>query len=167
VFFILNRFFHEMSKAVAATNGHYSQFTGDGLMALYGLDAVDPTTGPADAVGGAREMLTRLQQLNFQLREELPESLRIGIGIHYGEAIVGAMGPPRSQIITAIGDTVNTCARLESLTKEYDCAVVVSRRAADVAGLDVRGRELHLAPIKGRVDPVQFYALKTLADLPT
>jgi adenylate cyclase len=90
VFFILNRFFHEMSKAVAATNGHYSQFTGDGLMALYGLDAVDPTTGPADAVGGAREMLTRLQQLNFQLREELPESLRIGIGIHYGEAIVGA-----------------------------------------------------------------------------
>ena len=72
-----------------------------------------------------------------------------------------------SQIITAIGDTVNTCARLESLTKEYDCVVVVSRRAAEAALLDVSGRELHNAPVKGRVEPVQFYALKTPADLPT
>ena len=92
--------------------------------------------------------------------------MRIGIGIHYSEAIVGAMGPPRSQIITAIGDTVNTCARLESLTKEYECQVIVSRRAAEAAGLDVRGRELHEAPVKGRVEPVQFYALKTMADVP-
>ena len=45
VLFILNRFFHEMTQALAATSGHYSQFTGDGLMALYGLDAADPATG--------------------------------------------------------------------------------------------------------------------------
>ncbi len=115
-----------MTNALVATRGHYSQFTGDGLMALYGLYA-DPAGGAADAVRGAREMLSRLHQLNFQLRADLREPLRIGIGIHHSEAIVGAMGPPHSQIITAIGDTVNTCARLESLTKEYDCAVVISR----------------------------------------
>jgi len=73
------------------------------------------------------------------------------------------MGPPRSQIITAIGDTVNTCARLESLTKEYDCAVVVSRQAADAAGLKLSGHQLHEAPVKGRLEPVQFYVLRTLA----
>src|SRR5476649_2179313 len=50
VLFILNQFFHEMTKALVATNGHYSQFTGDGLMALYGLHAADPTIGAADAV---------------------------------------------------------------------------------------------------------------------
>jgi adenylate cyclase len=166
VLFILNRFFHEMSKAIAATHGHYSQFTGDGLMALYGLDAADPSTGPAEAVSGAREMLVQLEQLNRALRADLPQPLRIGIGVHYGEAIVGAMGPPRSQIITAIGDTVNTCARLESLTKEYDCVVVISRRAAEIAGLDIAGRELHQATVKGRKEPVEFYALKTMADLP-
>ena len=121
VLFILNQFFHEMTKALVATHGHYSQFTGDGLMALYGLYA-DPATGAADAVRGAREMLARLDQLNHRLRGDLREPLRIGIGIHHSEAIVGAMGPPRSQIITAIGDTVNTCARLESLTKDYGCA---------------------------------------------
>ena len=166
VLFILNRFFREMSSAIAATRGHYSQFTGDGLMALYGLDAADPATGPASALSGAREMLTRLDQLNHQLRDELSKPLRIGVGIHYGEAIVGAMGPPRSQIITAIGDTVNICARLEGLTKEFDCVAVISERAAEVAGLDVAGYELHHASVKGRNEPVQFYALKTIADLP-
>jgi adenylate cyclase len=165
VLFVLNQFFHEMTKALVGTRGHYSQFTGDGLMALYGLDAADPAIGAADAMRGAREMLSRLDQLNHQLRGERA-ALRIGIGIHHGEAIVGAMGPPRSQIITAIGDTVNTCARLESLTKEYDCLVIVSRRAAEVADLRLVGHELHEAPVKGRMEPVQFYALATLADLP-
>jgi adenylate cyclase len=166
VLFVLNQFFHEMNQALVATNGHYSQFTGDGLMALYGLHAADPTTGAADAVRGAREIFARLEQLNQRLRADLREPLRIGVGIHYGEAIVGAMGPPRSQIITAIGDTVNTCARLESLTKEYDCAAIVSRPAAEAAGLRLVGHELRQAPVKGRMEPVEFYALQTLADLP-
>jgi adenylate cyclase len=165
VLFILNQFFSEMTKALVATNGHYSQFTGDGLMALYGLYAADPATGPADALRGAREMLSRLAQLNAQMRTDLREPLRIGVGIHYSEAIVGAMGPPRSQIITAIGDTVNTCARLEGLTKDYGCAVIISRQAADAAGLRLVGQELHEAPVKGRNEPVQFYALKTLDGL--
>ncbi len=165
VLFILNRFFGAMTKAVTATNGHYSQFTGDGLMALYGLEAADPATGPAQAVRGAQAMLAGLGELNHQLRGELSAPLRIGIGIHYGEAIVGAMGPPRSQIITAIGDTVNTCARLESLTKDYDCVAIVSQRAAELAGLDATGLTLQQAPVKGRSEPVQFYALRTLAEL--
>src|SRR6266487_2540230 len=163
--YILNQFFDEMIKALTATNGHYSQFTGDGLMALYGLNAKNPAIGAADALRGAREMLARVAQLNSRMRGDLPQPMRIGIGIHFSEAIVGAMGPPGSQIITAIGDTVNACKRLESLTKEYDCAVVVSRRAADMAGLDVKGRKLHQASVQGRTQTVEFYSLKTMADL--
>jgi adenylate cyclase len=163
--YILNQFFDEMIKALNATNGHYSQFTGDGLMALYGLNAKDPVSGAADALRGAREMLARVDQLNSRLRGDLPQPMRIGIGIHFSEAIVGAMGPPGSQIITAIGDTVNACARLESLTKDYDCAAIVSRRAAEMAGLDVKGRKLHQTLVQGRAQTVEFYALKTLADL--
>jgi adenylate cyclase len=165
VLFILNQFFHEMTQALAATNGHYSQFTGDGLMALYGLYAADPKTGPADAMRGARQMLERLDRLNHRLRGDLREPLRIGIGIHYSDAIVGAMGPPRAQMITAIGDPVNTCARLESLTKEYDCAVIVSRQAAEAACLKLAGQKLHEATVKGRREAVQFYAMRTPADL--
>ena len=165
VLFILNQFFYEMTRALVETNGHYSQFTGDGLMALYGLHAANPKTGAADALRGARAMLQRLDALNHTLRTDLREPLRIGIGIHYSEAIVGAMGPPHSQIITAIGDTVNTCARLESLCKDYQCTVVVSRQAAEAAGLKLGGCELHQAPVKGRNEPVQFYALQSLAEV--
>jgi adenylate cyclase len=165
VLFILNQFFYEMTRALAETNGHYSQFTGDGLMALYGLDAANSKTGAADAIRGARAMLARLDALNDTLRADLREPLRIGIGIHFSEAIVGSMGPPHSQIITAIGDTVNTCARLESLCKDYQCTVIVSRQAAEAAGLTLNGSELHEAPVKGRKEPVQFYALQSLADV--
>jgi adenylate cyclase len=163
--YILNQFFHEMTKALDATNGHYAHFAGDGLMALYGLDTKDPATGATDAMRGAREMLARVAQLNSRLRGDLSQPLRIGIGIHFGAAIVGAMGPPGMQFITAIGDTVNTCARLEHLSKEYDCAVIMSRRAAEMAGLNVKGRTLHQVPVNGRVQIVEFYTMKTLADL--
>jgi len=166
VLFILNQFFHEMTKALVATNGHYSQFTGDGLMALYGLYEDDPARGAADALRGAREMLAAVDQLNYRLRNDLKEPLRIGIGIHYGEAIVGAMGPPRSQIITAIGDTINTCARLESLTKEFDCVMIVSRPAAEASGLDITGCDLRQAPVKGRMEPVEFYTLHWPSGMP-
>jgi adenylate cyclase len=166
VLYLLNQFFHEMTRALVATNGHYSQFTGDGLMALYGLYESDPARGAADSLRGAQAMLSGLERLNHQLRNEMTQPLKIGIGIHHAEAIVGAMGPPRSQIITAIGDTVNTCARLESLTKEFNVPLVVSRQAAEAARLDTAGLQLHEVPVKGRVAKVEFYALESVPELP-
>jgi hypothetical protein len=137
VLYLLNQFFHEMKTALTATNGHYSQFTGDGLMALYGLHESDPAKGAADALRGARAMLLGLDRLNGQLRNENSQPLKIGIGIHHSEAIVGAMGPPRSQIITAIGDTVNTCAPGEpdqaSTTARSSCRARRRRRPASMS----------------------------------
>jgi adenylate cyclase len=135
-------------------------------MALYGLDVRDPAIGPLQALRGAREMLARLDQLNRQMQAELRQPLRMGIGIHFGEAIVGSMGPPRTQIITAIGDTVNTTARLEGLTKDYDCVLILSRRAAETAGLDMKEHKLQQAPVKGRTETVEFYALATVPEIP-
>jgi adenylate cyclase len=159
VLYILNQFFDEMSKALATTGGHYSNFTGDGLMAIYGLDTADPKTSAAQALRGAREVLIRLDKVNARLKADLKEPLRIGVGIHFGEAIVGAMGPPGSQIITAIGDTVNTTARLEGLTKDYSCSLVLSQIAAQAAGLKLDGHQLHHATVKGRTGSIAFYAL--------
>ena len=76
-----------------------------------------------------------------------------------GEVIPEMRG---GQLMAAVGEL---CARLENLTKDHDCAVIVSRRAAEVAGLDVKSRKLHRASVEGRMQTVEFYALKTLADL--
>ena len=164
--FLLNQFLGEMQEALAVTNGHYAQFTGDGLMALYGLKEKDPAKGAADAMRGANEMLARLDRLNQTLHVDLSQPLRIGIGIHHSVAIVGMMGPPKSQIITAIGDTVNICARLESLTKEFDCPVVVSRQAAQAAQLDLAGLKLHEVLVKGRTGRVECYSMKKVPNSP-
>jgi adenylate cyclase len=163
--YILNQFFSEMNRALHSTNGRYAHFTGDGFVALYGLDANDPADGVREALHGSREMLARIDQLNSRLKGDLPRPLRIGIGIHYGEAIVGSIGPPASQTLSAIGETMNICARLKGLTREFDCAVTISRRAAEMAGLGFKERQLHRATPRGLSQTVEFYALRTLADL--
>lgn len=165
VLFILNQFFDEMSKALATTGGHYSNFTGDGLMAIYGLETPNPRVSATQALQGAGEVLMRLDKVNARLKADLKEPLRIGVGIHYGEAIVGAMGPPHSQIITAIGDTVNTTARLEGLTKDYNCSLILSQAAAQAAGLKLEGHDLHHATVKGRTGSIAFYALNDVPAL--
>ncbi len=159
VLFILNQFFAEMTAALHETNGHYAQFNGDGLMAIYGLEETDPAQGIRDALAGAAAMLRRLDGLNEALKTELPFPLTMGIGINYGEAIVGAMGPPDAQILSAVGDVVNTAARLESLSKGLAKPVIVAKDALDTAGITLPPDDLHEQQLRGRGVTTQFYAL--------
>ncbi len=159
VVFILNQFFAEMSRALKETRGHYAQFSGDGLMALYGLES-DMASGCRDAMRGAAAMVMRLAALNERLAGELAEPLRIGIGIHCGEAIVGTMGPPASPNLSAIGDNINIAARLEALCKTYGVTLVVSEDAARHAAVDLSCFEMHESPVRGREEPVIVYAIR-------
>lgn len=159
VVFVLNQLFTELSKALAETNGHYAQFAGDGLMAIYGLDS-DPNTGASEAIAGAVTMLRRLETLNERLKHELEHGLRIGVGIHTGEAIVGSMGPPAAPIISALGDNVNVAARLESQTKEFGVPLVVSAETAKLSGIDFSAFERRHVRVKGRTRPIAVYAVE-------
>ena len=159
VVFILNQFFAEMSEALRETRGHYAQFSGDGLMALYGLES-DMAGGCRDALLGASAMVKRLEDLNRRLAGELQEPLRVGIGIHCGEAIVGTMGPPSSPNLSAIGDNINIAARLEAQCKTYGVTLVVSEDAARQAGIDLSPFQMHAAPVRGREEPVMVYAVR-------
>lgn len=164
VLFILNQFFAEMTKALHETRGHYSQFTGDGLMAIYGLNSAKPEDGARDALAGAAAMLKRIEALNTSLESELPFPLKIGIGINDGEAIVGAMGPPSAQTLTAIGDSVNSAARLEALCKEHGKPLVIAKTTADLAGITLPAENLHAIELRGRSGLTEYYALD---DAPT
>lgn len=158
VVFILNLFFSEMAASLRATGGHYAQFAGDGLMALYGM-RTSLRRGCRQALRGAVEMGRRLDDLNQRLAPELETPLRMGIGIHCGNAIVGSMGPPASPNLSAVGDNVNIAARLESQSKALNAPLIVSAQVAEAAGIDVSEFPRHLAPVRGREVPVPIYAV--------
>ena len=158
VVFILNQFFAEMADSLRETDGHYAQFNGDGLMALYGLES-GLRAGCREALRGAGEMAERMDRLNRQLKGELSEPLRMGIGIHAGDAIVGTMGPPASPILSAIGDNINIAARLEAKTKDFDCGLVVSQYAVEQAGVELGDLPLRETDVRGRLEPLAVYAI--------
>ena len=164
VFFILNRFFAEMADALRETGGYYSTFNGDGLMALYGTET-GVARGCRDAMRGAAAIEARLARINAALAADLGRPLRAGIGIHAGDAIVGTMGPPATPILSALGDTVNVAARLEAETKHRECVVVVSAACARAAGVDLSAFPRHTVTVRGRADPVTYYAIAEAAQL--
>ena len=134
VVFLLNSLFIALSEAVEESGGYYSNFTGDGLMALFGLDG-NQAEGAKAALHCVLAMFQSLGALNERLAGELEAPVAIGVGIHTGQAIVGRMGPPKTPIISALGDSVNTAARLERSSKDLGVPLVVSAETLRAAGL--------------------------------
>jgi adenylate cyclase len=159
VLFILNRFFLEMSDTLTESHGHYAQFEGDGLLALYGLER-GLEQGCQDVLRGAIEMQERIDQLNQKLKNELKEPLKIGIGIHCGQAIVGTMGPPTAPNYSAIGDCVNAAARLQTKTKELECVLVVTDEVVQNAGADFSQFPSQQVSLQGKQKSVLTYVVK-------
>jgi len=165
VVFIINTYSARMGAAVEAAGGRVDKFIGDGVMALFGLDG-NPQRGAQQAVAAARGMALALAEMNEALRHDLPEPLRMGIGIHFGPAIVGEMGYGHATTLTAIGDTVNTASRLESATKEFSAQLVVSRELADLAGLDATPHRDAEIEVRGRAQKMKVVVVDDAGALP-
>ncbi len=164
VVFLLNRYFRATGQAIEAAGGRLDKFIGDGVMALFGLNRT-PEVACRQALEAARRMSDALTDLNEALSGDLDQPLRIGIGLHAGPAIVGEMGYERAAQITAIGDTVNTASRLETLTKEFSVELVVSQELLDRAGIDLGDAARHNVEIRGRQGRLAVRAVKRASDL--
>lgn len=165
VVFVLNRYFAAMGRAVETAGGRVDKFIGDGVMALFGIER-DVQTGCREALAAARLMSDRLRELNASLGTELDRPLSIGIGIHCGPAIVGEMGFGNAAAITAIGDAVNTASRLETLTKNFACELVVSEQTVLRAGFDLSAFPQHEIQIRGKREMLAVRTLVRAAELP-
>jgi adenylate cyclase len=165
VVFVLNRYFGAIGRAIETAGGRVDKFIGDGVMALFGIDR-GAQAGCREALASARLMSDRLAVLNRSLEEELDRPLRIGIGIHCGPVIVGEMGYGNAAAITAIGDAVNTASRLEELTKEYDCELVVSEETVRRAGFDFSAFPHREIEIRGKREMLAVRTLERAANLP-
>ena len=151
---LLNRYFTAMSEIIFEFGGTLDKYIGDGLMAIFGA----PTATPDDALNALKTavaMQRRLLSLNMELNEEGYDQVYIGIGLHTGEATIGYIGSEKRSEYTAIGDTVNLAARLESNARPGQ--ILVSEATAafceDLFPL-IKHKPL---TVKNRVQPVSLF----------
>jgi class 3 adenylate cyclase len=151
---VMDRVFEVVLGAVHHYEGTVNQFLGDGVMALFGAPQTYPDHAQR-AVRAALGVVERLARLNEQWRTRGAPTLEIGVGIHTGTVVAGLIGPDQRVEYGVVGDPVNLANRVETLTKDVQATVLVSREIADRLGETfVLGRSVTL-PVKGRKQPVE------------
>lgn len=122
----LLRDFHALlEQSVFENSGTLDKYLGDGLMATFGT----PTPGEQDEVNGIKcglAMLKSIRQWNVERVREGEQEIRLSIGLHSGEAVLGDIGSERRLEFAVLGDVVNVASRIETLTRHHDAALLVS-----------------------------------------
>ena len=159
-----------LEAAVFEHHGTLDKYLGDGIMATFGTPQAAPDDA-ANALASGRAMLASIDAWNRERAARGEPPLRLSVGIHYGEAVLGDVGSARHLEFAVIGDVVNVASRLEELTRELDARLVVSdalieavraaggpRRAA-LAGLERAAPQT----LRGRSAPVALWVLREAA----
>lgn len=164
VVFLLNRYFEATGQAIDSAGGITNQYTGDGVMALFGVyDGA--AAGARHALLAAREMTRAVARLSDELNAELPSPLKMGIGIHCGSTVVGHMGRGVATYLTAVGDAVNTASRLQDQTKHFACQLIFSETVASRAGMDATRFRREELSVRNRDAPIVVRIVENVEDL--
>jgi adenylate cyclase len=148
VVYILNRYFQQMGQAIAAHGGHINNYMGDGLMALFGVSG---TPGAAlRSVRAGLAMLAAVDKLKPVFREIYDIDFDIGVGIHYGEAVIGSIGAENQQRLTVIGDAVNFASRIEAANKANGTRLLISQELYQLVAPHVRAGRRFKTAVKGK-----------------
>ena len=124
VAYIMNKALTAQQKAVQDNGGMVDKYIGDAMMAIFNAP-LDQPNHEQKAIEAACDIRLNMALLNDELESKGLPSIEIGIGIHTGEAVIGNMGSETRFDYTAIGDAVNTAARLESATKEHGVSLLI------------------------------------------
>ena len=155
---LLNGYLQAMASAIAEHGGYVSKFMGDGILALFGTPERNPWQA-LDAVEAALAMRAALARYNAELAAAGHPPLRIGVGVHCGPAVVGLLGNAELVEYTAIGDVVNTAARIEGMTRQFGVDILVSAELR--AELHDRHplREMPPVEVKGKAGALVTFAV--------
>jgi adenylate cyclase len=163
VVFLLNRWFALSGQAIEHAGGRVDKFIGDGVMALFGLQD-GPEAGARAALEAAQAISRGLERVSIEMRGELKEELRLGVGLHAGNVILGELGWGQTIGLTAIGDVVNVASRLESACKEFGSEAVISAEVFRLAGVQPP-RLPEAFEVRGRRGTLQIVAITRLDEL--
>ncbi|AFZ22975.1 PAS domain S-box [Cylindrospermum stagnale PCC 7417] len=162
---MLNDYFESMVEAVFKHKGTLDKYIGDAIMAVFGSPlALEEHAWMA--VQTSLEMRDRLVEFNHRRHAANKPMISIGIGINSDTVISGNIGSSKRMEFTAIGDGVNLGSRLESITKQYGCDIVISDNTYQPCQNNIWARELDYIRVKGRNEPLAIYELLGLRSDP-
>jgi adenylate cyclase len=162
---VLNRYLTEMSDAILAHGGTLICYMGDGIMAAFGVPVALPDHADR-ALAASHEMLQRLQAFNASMQAEGSDvSFRMGIGLNTGQVMAGNVGSERRLEYTTIGDTTNTAARLESMTKGTSHQLFLSESTREAMVDRPEGIVfVDEMPVRGRTMPIGVFSTLEATD---
>lgn len=165
VVFLLNRFFDAIVPSITGAGGSVDKYLGDGLLAVFELDT--EKTSALAALEAAAGISSALQTFNQTLKAEKADPVRIGMGLHLGDLVLGEIGAAENAPRTIIGDTVNTTSRLEAKTKELGVEALLSKDLIEAAGYDTSGLTFTDLSLRGVAHPVSALLVESGATLRT
>jgi adenylate cyclase len=165
---LLREFHTRMTEQIFSSGGTVDQYMGDGIVAVFGTPAASRNDA-ANALACAQTMLDALERWNHERERKGEAPLAIGIGVNYGPVVLGDVGSEHSMSFTAIGDTVNTAARLQVLTRSLKTPLVVGDaviRAVQTLSPEIAAERIlrledqgeHI--LRGRTSPVRLWTSK-------
>lgn len=161
---LVNRFLTAISDSIQQESGTIDKYLGDGVMAFWNAPTEQPNHREL-AIGAGLSILQAIDALNIELKTDpdLAEvmanrKLTVGIGLNTGRASVGNFGSEKRLDYSAIGDTVNSAARLEGLCKEFSAELILS--SSTLCGISNSFEHLGPTPIRGREDTIDVYCLR-------
>ncbi|MEX0339607.1 MAG: adenylate/guanylate cyclase domain-containing protein [Arenibacterium sp.] len=163
VVFLLNRFFDAIVPAITKAGGRVDKYLGDGLLALF--EAPDEAHSSRAALRATRDIGRALQRFNRQLTSEGTAPVRVGIGLHLGNVVLGEIGAIGNAPRTIIGETVNAASRLEAMTKELGVELLISEPVLISAGINRGAWKLTLLELRGVREKVPALAVTQAAAL--
>src|SRR5262249_34068422 len=161
---LLREFHSRLARVAFDHGGTVDKYIGDAIMVHFGTPHPGPDD-PARALACASGMLDEIGQWNGERRARNLPPVALGIGVHYGEALVGNIGDARRLEYTVLGDTVNVASRLEGLTREAGTPLIVSEalvlavRGCGGEALLERLRPDQARTVRGRREPVAIWCL--------
>jgi len=149
-----NKIFSIAIEAVSKYNGIINQFLGDGFMATFGAP-ISYGNDSRNAVDAALEILSGVQKA---CDEKIIPATRLGIGIHYGEAITGNVGTELRKQYSIVGNVVIQASRIEQLNKEFQSQLLISREVFEQVQ-HINGESLGNVVLKGESAPLEIIRL--------
>lgn len=151
---ILNEYFKLVTNAIFNNGGMLDKFIGDAAMAVYNAP-YDLPDYLYKAVSTAIDILSGAKRLEDELLEKFGRTIGFGIGVHYGDAVVGNIGCDFRMDYTAIGDTVNTAARLESNAKTGQ--IIIAESTYELIKDRISAEPIGDLKLKGKANPISVF----------